>query len=182
MNEQGWNARRLDAVFVGRGPGSYTGLRVGIMSAKTLAYATGCVLLGIDTFAVIAHQAPPEAQHVDVLADAQQSKVYLQSFHRTDTGWQAASKLRIVPVADWQAWREADSWIGGPGSVRYASHFADNIPRLAEPDPGPESLLKLGLERYFAGDRDDPYALEPLYLRPSAAEEQRQKCDQLPAG
>src|SRR5580692_6112914 len=51
LKEQGWTARELDAVIVSRGPGSYTGLRIGIMSAKTLAYAVGCTLLGIDTFA-----------------------------------------------------------------------------------------------------------------------------------
>src|SRR5206468_351809 len=40
--EQGWRPRDLHGVVVSRGPGSYTGLRVGIMSAKALAYATGC--------------------------------------------------------------------------------------------------------------------------------------------
>ena len=42
LKEQGWAARDLTAVVVGLGPGSYTGLRVGLASAKTLAYATGC--------------------------------------------------------------------------------------------------------------------------------------------
>src|SRR5215210_1225790 len=58
---QGWRARELDGVVVSRGPGSYTGLRVGVMSAKTLAYATGCRLLAVDTFAALAVQAPPGA-------------------------------------------------------------------------------------------------------------------------
>src|SRR5688572_4071308 len=67
----GWKARELDGVVVSLGPGSYTGLRVGLMSAKTLAYATGCALVGVETFAAIARQAPPEARSVAVLADAQ---------------------------------------------------------------------------------------------------------------
>src|SRR5262245_34096399 len=70
LAEQGWQPRDLDAVVISRGPGSYTGLRVGIMSAKTLAYATGCALVAIDTFAAIAHQAPAEVQNLDVIADA----------------------------------------------------------------------------------------------------------------
>src|SRR5262245_52282348 len=45
---QGWKARDLHAVIVSLGPGSYTGLRVGLMSAKTLAYATGCTLIGVE--------------------------------------------------------------------------------------------------------------------------------------
>src|SRR5688500_13907519 len=58
LAEQGWKARALEGVIVSRGPGSYTGLRVGLMSAKTLAYAAGCPLLAIDTFAAIALQTP----------------------------------------------------------------------------------------------------------------------------
>src|SRR5438270_13709798 len=69
LAEQGWRARELDAVVVSRGPGSYTGLRVGVMSAKTLTYATGCALLAIDTFAAIALQAPPDVRSVAVIAD-----------------------------------------------------------------------------------------------------------------
>src|SRR5207253_3841699 len=86
LADRGWRARQLDAIFVSRGPGSYTGLRVGIMSAKTLAYATGCGLLAIDTLAVVARQAPAAAERLDVLADAQQGKVYTQSFRRNAEG------------------------------------------------------------------------------------------------
>ena len=54
LKGQGWTARDLAGIFVSRGPGSYTGLRVGLMSAKTLAYAIGCRLILVDTFAAIA--------------------------------------------------------------------------------------------------------------------------------
>src|SRR5205823_5164828 len=80
LGEAGWKPRDLSAVIVSRGPGSYTGLRVGVMSAKTLAYATGCALVGVDTFAAIALQAPAEAAVVDVIGDAQQDKLYVQRF------------------------------------------------------------------------------------------------------
>ena len=172
LHKQGWRVRELDAVFVGRGPGSYTGLRVGIMSVKTIAYATGCTLLGIDTFAVLAHQAPCEANRLDLLADAQQGKVYLQSFRRGETQWEATTKLGIIHFDDWLAQREASCWVGGPGVIPYRSRLPDTVQIATNSDPSAESLLALGLGRYRAGERDDPYTLEPLYLRPSAAEEQ----------
>src|SRR3954454_20393069 len=79
---QGWQPRDMQAVIVGRGPGSYTGLRVGLMSAKTFAYATGCTLLGLDTFAIIASQGPDDVPRLAVVADAQQDKIYVQEFER----------------------------------------------------------------------------------------------------
>src|SRR5205807_5119629 len=53
---EGFTPRDLQGIIVSRGPGSYTGLRVGVMSAKALAYAVGCSLVAVDTFAAIALQ------------------------------------------------------------------------------------------------------------------------------
>jgi tRNA threonylcarbamoyladenosine biosynthesis protein TsaB len=172
---QGWKPRDLSGVIVSRGPGSYTGLRVGIMSAKTLAYAVGCTLVGVETFAVIADQAPAEVNRVDVLADAQQDKVYVQPFGRTASGWRPLNALAVKPFAEWLTGRSAEAWASGPGLHRLAAQLPAGVPVIeaASWDPQPESLLRLGLARHTAGERDDPFALEPLYLRPSAAEEQR---------
>jgi tRNA threonylcarbamoyladenosine biosynthesis protein TsaB len=171
---QHWQPRDLHAVLVSRGPGSYTGLRVGIMSAKVLAYATSCALLAIDTFAAIALQSPAEADAVDVLADAQQDKVYLQRFHRIKTGlWTAASALTIVPASEWLAGHEPAVWVSGPALsvVENRLPAQSRVVDSANRDPRPESLLHLGLARYLAGQRDDVWSLEPLYARPSSAEE-----------
>jgi tRNA threonylcarbamoyladenosine biosynthesis protein TsaB len=178
LAEHGWKACDLTAVVVSRGPGSYTGLRVGIMTAKTLAYATGCALLGIETFAAIARQAPEEAQTIDVLADAQQNKIYVQTFERlrgnadSPDSLVAQAPLIIRPFADWRAGLADNVWVTGPGLRAHEAKLGDR--RLVDPssrEPLPESLLRLCLERLERGERDDLWTLEPLYLRPSAAEE-----------
>jgi tRNA threonylcarbamoyladenosine biosynthesis protein TsaB len=174
LREQSWKARELDGVIVGRGPGSYTGLRVGLMSARALAYATGCALVGVDTFAVIARQAPADCPRLDVLADAQQDRVYVQPFERQGLGWQPAGELSIRPFAVWLAARDAAAWVSGPGLVKWRARLPDTVICTPESawEPGVDSLLALGLARFEAGQRDDPFALEPLYLRGSSAEEQ----------
>ena len=210
LAEQGWKARDLDGVIVSRGPGSYTGLRVGVMSAKTLAYATGCALLAVDTFAAIALQAGSVAPKIDVIADAQQEKIYVQQFSiragsvsdgqqpaipspRTvadasgsdngtvadasgsDNGTVAdasGSELRIVAFDEWKSNLTADVRISGPGLEIFSARLpAEQLAAAADWLPRPESLLQLALERFRAGQRDDPFAVEPLYLRPSSAEE-----------
>jgi tRNA threonylcarbamoyladenosine biosynthesis protein TsaB len=165
--------RELDAVIASIGPGSYTGLRVGLMSAKALAYATGCVVLGIETFAAIARQSPPDVDRVAVIADAQQQHVYAQEWRRGGNGWIANAPLAIQPFAQWIATLQVGIWVSGPAVRLFENRFTDRSP-LVPPefrDPLPANLLELGLARWRAGEADDPWALEPLYLRPSNAEE-----------
>jgi tRNA threonylcarbamoyladenosine biosynthesis protein TsaB len=175
LKDQSWKARDLDAVFVSRGPGSYTGLRVGIMTAKTLAYATGCVLLGIDAFEAIALQAPPLALQVDVIADAQKDKVYAQRFVRGDVQqpWQTHAAVAIQAFSRWLETLEKDGWISGPGIKGKEEQLEGRLlVDSGHREPHVESILQVGLELSKRGEMDDVYTLEPLYLRPSAAEEQ----------
>jgi len=173
---EGWQPRELHGVLVSHGPGSYTGLRVGIMAAKVFAYATGAALIAVDTFAAIARQAPDDVLQIDVLADAQQDRVYVQRFARAIAGeaWTATAPLAIWPLVEWLATRPSEAWVSGPGLRPYGS----KLPQESRPidsanwDPRAASLLSLGLARFRQGQRDDPWALEPLYLRPTAAEEQ----------
>ena len=66
--------------------------------------------------------------------------------------------------------------MSGPGLHRWAARLPEDAPVVdaALWDPLAGTLLRLGLTRYTAGQRDNPLALEPLYLRPSSAEEQHQ--------
>ena len=97
----------------------------------------------------------------------------IQRFLRAGDGFQPESPLAIQPLAEWLAQRPASAGVSGPG----LSAFADRLPEgafLVEEEwwyPRAESLLRLGWGRFVRGERDDFWALEPLYLRPSAAEE-----------
>src|SRR5262249_55158547 len=136
-----------------------------------------------DTFAAIAAQAPEEALAVDVLADAQQDKVYVQGFVRGQRGdsFTPSAPLTIEPFATWLQRREANAWVSGPGLAVTGRRLPEGVPVVAEERwfPQPESVLALGLRRYRAGERDDMWALEPLYLRPSSAEEKWQQRSKL---
>jgi tRNA threonylcarbamoyladenosine biosynthesis protein TsaB len=176
LAEQGWRPRDLSAVLVSRGPGSYTGLRVGIMSAKALAYATGCALLALDTFAAIACQAHDDALLLDVVADAQQDKVYAERFGRDapDAPFRSTVALTILSFPEWLARLGEGVWVSGPGLRGHEARLPPGTPVVPPEtwDPKPESLLRLGLPRFLRGESDDVYAVEPLYLRRSSAEEQ----------
>jgi tRNA threonylcarbamoyladenosine biosynthesis protein TsaB len=170
FREFAWAPADVQGVAVSRGPGSYTGLRVGVMTAKAFAYATGCRLLALDTFAAIARQAPPEADVVDVLADAQKRHLYAQRFRRTAGGWRAEGDLAIRPAAQWLP--SAAPWVSGPGVAVVEAELPAGV-RAVPPDrrePGLDSLLQLATARWASGAADDVWALEPRYARASSAE------------
>lgn len=177
LAEQNWKPGDLNAVFVSLGPGSYTGLRVGIMAAKTLAYALKCNLIGVETFAAIAWQTPVDATSIDVWADAQQGKIYVQRFLRAgpDKTPHAAGPLAIQNGEERIQALGEECWITGPGLELHRAKLPASA-KIADPElwtPSVASLLAVGRHRLALGQSDDPFALEPLYLRPSSAEEKR---------
>ncbi len=174
LRTQNWKPNDIDGVLVNRGPGSYTGLRVGIMSAKTFAYATGCALIAGDTMATLAVLAPAEVESLDVFVDAQQDRVYWQRFARVNQDWTPQTELAIVPFLDWLNQENKVAWITGPGLRGKEARFPPEIKVVDSSlwSPQAEGLLQTGLSRFQRGQRDDLWTLEPLYLRPSAAEQQ----------
>jgi tRNA threonylcarbamoyladenosine biosynthesis protein TsaB len=173
LNEQGWKPADVQAVIVSLGPGSYTGLRVGLISAQTFAYATGCAVLGVPTFAAIARQADPAAAQVAVLADAQQGKVYAQLFAGSGMERLPTSPVRIQPFDTFLAECPDDLWLTGPAMELHAKDLGKmrHIVAAEAWHPRIASVLALGLARWQRGERDDLWKLEPEYGRPSAAEE-----------
>lgn len=177
LQMQGWKAKDLDAVVVSRGPGSYTGLRVGVMSAKMLAYATGCALYGVDTFLALARQAPSDVSVLDVIEDAQQGRVYAQRFTRDSAGCRTVNELHVLTFNDWLRDLPTNGYVTGPGLQTFRERLTEST-RLMPTElwrPSAASLLRLGQDRHRRNERDDPFALEPLYLRPSQAEQQWKK-------
>jgi tRNA threonylcarbamoyladenosine biosynthesis protein TsaB len=168
LTQQGWRARDLDAVIVSRGPGSYTGLRVGLMTAKTLAYATGCALLAVETFQAIYQHVPAEHQNIDVIADAQQNNIYAQRFGTY------AEPLTIVPLEMWlESALARHVAVTGPGLESIADRLPPALTILPREtwQAQSTSLLRIGRARFLNGERDDPFVVEPLYMRASSAEE-----------
>jgi tRNA threonylcarbamoyladenosine biosynthesis protein TsaB len=175
----GWRPHDLTAVIVSLGPGSYTGLRVGVMSAKALAFAVGIPIAGVPTFHALARQAIVDALRLDVIADARQHNLYVQRFSRSRLSdpFAPAQPLNIVPAAAWVQGLAQDMAVTGPG-LRVAQRLLAESNRVAPADqwePSIASVLAVGWERLVRGDRDAPVAVEPIYLRPSSAEEQWQR-------
>ena len=175
---EGLTAADLACVAVGLGPGSFTGLRIGLTAAKVLAYVRGIPLVGLDSLEVIARNAPRDSPRVAVIVDAQRGEVFSADFRRSSPGSTLVRDrpTSIEPLEAWLARITPDNFVVGPALERLKLEWPSDIRRgegeLGFPDG--RHLLELAEEIVATGRRDDPWLLEPNYLRRSAAEEKRE--------
>ena len=174
---EGLTPADLACVAVGLGPGSFTGLRIGLTAAKVLAYVQGIPLVGLDSLEVIARNAPQDSRQVTVIVDAQRGEVFSADFRR---GLPGSTLVRdrptlIEPLEAWLARITPDHFVVGPALERLKLDWPSDVRRCEAEHgfPNGRHLLELAEEVMASGRRDDPWLLEPNYLRRSAAEEKR---------
>ncbi len=178
LDEHRLRPQDIDLVTVSLGPGSFTALRVGVVCAKTMAYATGGAVVGVDTFLAIAERAPENVRELFVVADALRGEVFAGRYRRREDGhWEPREEIRIVDAASWCAERKPGERVSGPGVERIAPLLPDSVVLLPEGlrHSAAEAVARVGLRLFREQGAADPLALEPFYLRPSAAEEKQRQ-------
>lgn len=176
LREVGWKPREVELIAVTVGPGSFTGLRVGVTTAKTLAYATGANVMGIDTLAAIAAQSPPQVASVWPALDAQRGELFVAQWQRDAADasvWRETTAPRIVDGATWIASLSRGTVISGPGVRRWREQVPPGVEVVGEEhwQPRAAPVGQLAWRKFQAGQREDLWSLAPNYLRASAAEE-----------
>lgn len=177
----------IKAVAVSIGPGSFTGLRIGLATAKSMAYALKVPLLGISTLAALACHYPVPGIYVAPMLDAQKGNVYI-SLYTWENGVLMEVDSPCVKNAKevFHAGHDLDKPVVfvGEAAVKYQADIEENTKNfiLAKPHlimPRAANVAMLALQRLKTGEADDVMTLEPLYIRRSEAEvlwEKRNGC------
>jgi tRNA threonylcarbamoyladenosine biosynthesis protein TsaB len=174
LADAGWRWPDVAVVAVTQGPGSFTGLRIGAATAKTLAYAAGCDLVGINTLEVIAAQSPRECAEVWTLLDAYRGQLFAARYRIGEKGLpEAIRDVSIMDADEWLGEYAPAKWVTGPGVSRVLRRLPPGAAIVNETywPPQAETVGRLACQYYQQGRRDDVFAFAPHYYRPSAAEE-----------
>jgi tRNA threonylcarbamoyladenosine biosynthesis protein TsaB len=173
LRQVDWPAESIELLAVTIGPGSFTGLRIGVTTAKALAYAVGAQIIGVDTLEVLAAMAPASAGRLWTIMDAQRQELFAASFDVGEAAARRTSDTRIMHQEKWLAGLRPGDQVTGPALERVAARLPAHIlalpPELWQPTAA--AVGQVAWRAYQAGRRDDVWKLLPNYYRPSAAEE-----------
>jgi tRNA threonylcarbamoyladenosine biosynthesis protein TsaB len=183
LERVGWRPADVQLVAVTVGPGSFTGLRVGVTTAKTFAYSVGAEILGVDTLETIANQqtgTPPSPveSELKIILDAQRGELVAGSFALSDDGWFCPlDKQRLISIDAWLSELRPGVAVAGPILKKLQTRLPPDITVLEERlwHPRAAQVARLAARDYAAGRRDDLWTLLPRYSRRSAAEEKLEK-------
>jgi tRNA threonylcarbamoyladenosine biosynthesis protein TsaB len=176
LASRGLAPRDLDLVACGVGPGSFTGIRIGIATAATLAYAADAPVLDVDSLHGVAFGAPLEFERVVVLLDARQGWVFRGRFRRCGERLLPETDDDVPSAEEAAAALAPGAYVLGDARAKYADLFAP-FPGEADAAVRPDAIARLAAERFAAGERKRPEELSPVYLRLSDPEIRRAQRD-----
>ncbi len=174
LEQVAWRPADVQLVAVASGPGSFTGLRIGVTTAKAFAYAIGCEVVGVNSLLAIASRAPSEIEQLAVVLDAGRGEFFAADFTRVKGELKEREPTRVVPWTQWVASLRAGQVVSGAGLAKLEVQLPEGVISLAPAlwAVDAESIGRTGWRLYGAGQRDTAFSLQPQYFRRTAAEDQ----------
>ncbi len=167
---------RCDAVAVGKGPGSFTGLRVGMGVAQGLAYGSGRPLVTVSSLQALAQSCSSMGTPVLAIIDARMDEVYWGCFAADAEGWmQPRGRAQVSPPEAVRVARAASQWrVAGNGWKRYRDRFTGlargvSIIDCGKDAPQAREVAALAAHALAHGAGVSPLQAHPEYLRDDVA-------------
>lgn len=178
LKSVGWTLQSLDLIAAGIGPGSFTGIRIGVSTALGLAQSLSCDFAGISGLDALAHEFPCPAGRVGIIMDAQRSQVYYAEYHVVRGKLRIAGKPALwFPQALARRLGGKKISLAGDGALHYAKelHISSRGRRrlVAVELFLARSIGRLAQQRRGSWNSGEFLTAEPLYIRPPDAVRKR---------
>lgn len=176
LDQSGLGYRNLGGIAVGLGPGLFSGMRVGIATAKALAQTLSVPIVGMASLDLVAYEVRHTNKTICAVLDARRQEVFHAFYRSSPGGVQRMTEYRVerpTRLAIGIESRPEDVLLVGNGALLYREAFEDlgpvaEIASMARAFPTALGLVELALARMFREDFDSLFNLKPLYLRHSA--------------
>ena len=173
LQHLGLTVRDVDALAVGVGPGSWTGTRVGVMTGKVLAFATGKPVAGVPSFDAMVYGCGVQDGTVCVLSDFGRDSVFSATYEVNDGTYRRSTDYAAVPLEDVVKGIDRRTIFIGQGALRHREALSaldgpTLLPQVASPSG--RCIALLGIRSLQDGADGNPDALVPLYVALPQAE------------
>ena len=172
---QNWTPRDLNEIYISAGPGSFTGLRVGVTIAKTLAFSVGAKLVAVPSAAVLAHNAPSGWQNCIIVLDAKRGQIFGARFANESDQIKEIEPAHLDTIAEMLARSPRPVHLIGEGIPFHQSAIPNDPAILITPEESWRAkasvVAQIGWQMSLAGQFADPQTLTPIYIRRPEAEE-----------
>jgi tRNA threonylcarbamoyladenosine biosynthesis protein TsaB len=170
LEKQSLTAEQLGGLAVALGPGSFTGLRIGLSVAKGLCLSLGVPIVGIPTLDIVAYAHLGQELPICAIIQAGRGRICAAFYEGLGTGWQRLTDYHLATVEELSALVKAPTLFCGEIDSSLNEALQAHIGARAVMASPASSLRRagylaeLGWQRLRSGERDDLTALEPLYL------------------
>lgn len=177
LAEANLNSKDLDALAIGNGPGSFTGVRITVNAAKALGYALNKPVFVYDTAEILAAGVERNDLPLVVGLNAHKNLLFTALYSATSTGWTKTRNLAVTTVDEFEKLITTPHICVGDGFDEFETQISPRLKSNLVRDPGlsdepiPEILAKLALRNHKAHPPLVWKDVQALYIRASGAEE-----------
>jgi len=166
-----WEASDIDYFACGLGPGSFTGMRVGLATIKGLAWSLHKPIIGISTLDILARNVKARGVTIIPMIDAKRNLIYCSIYKTEDSIQKRITPYLLLTEEEFLKEMRVKSIIFGDAVVLYKENILRNIKNSAILDkdywyPRGHNIIKIALERIREGRFSNAFKTEPIYLYP----------------